>query len=135
MKSVVFDSVNFEEASMHSILLENGTFKNTNFSYTSWKSVSTSKNTVSFENCDFLLADMNKVYIKGSEIAGEIKNVNTIYVTMGGATDGEVKKHRQDIIDTLQPDQKITKTIEGNKKKDRGSSKVQTTKPRKAKRH
>lgn len=135
MENVVFDIVNFEEASMHSMFLKNCTFKDTDFSYTSWRNVSTSKNTVSFENCDFLLADMNKVYIRGSEIAGEIKNVNTIYITMGGATDGEVKKHRQDIIDTLQPDQKITKKLEENKKKDRGSSKVQTTKPRKAKRH
>lgn len=101
LKNVAFSEVNFSNASLKGSRWEETKFQNVDFINSTWKQVSTVQDTVSFENCDFLLADMDSVNIKGSQVIGEIKNTESIYVTMGGATKAEVKRHEQSIMETL----------------------------------
>lgn len=100
-KNVSFQNTDFEKADLWFARFENTQFKDVNFSEGNWRSISTVRDTVSFENCDFTMTNMNSVYIQGSKIIGEMKNINTISVTMGGATGQEIKKHERMIKETL----------------------------------
>lgn len=44
---------------------------------------------------------MDSVNIQGSKASGEMKNIDTISVTMGGATSQEIENHKRKIVDTL----------------------------------
>lgn len=100
-KNVSFQNTDFEKADLWFARFENTQFKDVNFSEGNWRSISTVRDTVSFENCNFTMTDMNSVYIQGSKIIGEMKNTNTISVTMGGATNRELQKHERMIKETL----------------------------------
>lgn len=99
--NVKFSEVSFENAKIYDSRWENTTFQDVDFTASTWKHVSTVQDTVSFQSCDFLLVDMDSVYIKGSKIIGEMKNTGSIHVTMGGATQEEISNHRESIMGTL----------------------------------
>lgn len=101
VRSVSFQNTGFEKADLWSSKFENTQFKEVDFSGSNWKSIAAVKDTVSFENCDFTITSMNSVYIQGSKISGEMKNIDTISVTLGGATRQEIENHERMIKDTL----------------------------------
>lgn len=122
VRSVSFQNTNFEKADLWFSRFENTQFKDVNFSEGNWKSVSTVKDTVSFENCNFTMTSMNSVYIQGSKISGEMKNIDTISVTLGGATNRELQKHEKMIKETLSSGNARGKEI--GKKKTLGSERA-----------
>ncbi|MDE7423781.1 MAG: pentapeptide repeat-containing protein [Lachnospiraceae bacterium] len=138
-RSVSFQNTGFEGADLWSSRFENTQFKEVNFSESNWKSISTVTDTVSFENCNFTMTSMNAVYIQGSKISGEMKNIDTISVTLGGATSQEIENHKRMIKDTLGSNNARGKEIgkkehlgtEGNRKKksDRASATMSSRKP------
>lgn len=101
MNNVKFSETSFMCAGIYNSRWKDTHFDNVNFNNSTWKHVSSSRDTVSFQNCDFLLTDMASVYIQGSRVTGEMKNIDSIYVTLGGATSAEIENHRKGIIDTL----------------------------------
>lgn len=137
-RSVSFQNTGFEGADLWSSRFQNTQFKEVNFSESKWKSISTVTDTVSFENCNFTMTSMNSVYIQGSKVSGEMKNIDTISVTLGGATSKEIENHERMIKDTLGSNNARGKEIgkkehlgtEGNRKKksDRASTTMSSKK-------
>ena len=76
MKGVKFSKVSFEGAGIYDSRWENTKFEQVDFLNSNWKLISTARDTVTFNNCNFLLADMNSVYIKGSKVEGKMENVS-----------------------------------------------------------
>lgn len=128
---VKFSGVSLEFAGIYNAKWEDTHFKNVDFINCTWKNISTPKpDTVSFENCDFLLADMNAVYMKGIQVVGEMKHLESVSVTLGGATAEEVEKHRENVIETFHSGEKKIGELkaENRKLEDRGK-KQQIEKP------
>lgn len=119
MNNVKFSETTFENAGFYNSRWENTEFNHVDFNNSIWKHISTVRDTVTFQNCDFLLADMVSVYIKGSRVIGEMKNLDSIYVTMGGATPEEIGNHKKSIMETLNSGKAIKEDRE-KVPKDRG---------------
>lgn len=108
MNGVEFSEVSFEGAGIYDSKWKNVMFEQANFFNSDWKHVSTVQDTVTFKDCNFLLADMNTVFLKGSKVEGKMENVDSIHVTMGGATAAEISNHEDMILQTLGKEQGVS---------------------------
>lgn len=124
---VKLSQTSFECAGITNSRWEDTHFKDVDFINCTWKNISTSAlgNPVSFQNCDFLLTDMNSVYIEGSKVLGEMKNLDTVYVTMSGATNEEITKHRKSVMETLNSGEKEILDFKNYSVKSEGEKKQQ----------
>lgn len=94
-----FNNVNFNKAGIYQSQFRDTSFNKVDFSQTQFRHVSFYNSNL--KNIDYQNGTMESVYFRETVIEGEQKNIDTINITMGGATNEEVENHRQQIINVL----------------------------------
>lgn len=98
--SSIIDGCNFKNAGIYQTSFENTNLVNNSFELTSFRHSSFSDTTI--KKNDFQKSKMNSVYFRNVESIDN-EALDTISITMGGATTEEVANHRQQIMRSLNP--------------------------------
>lgn len=103
---------NFQYAKIYNVQILDTSIKQVDFSRADLQSTILKKGTELYQN-EYLQTMMNGVYFKNVTNLGEHKSLDTLKITLDGATADEVELHRNQIWNDLMKGNEIEKSISG----------------------